>query len=96
MAILNTYYATVTGYPKWIEGNVMAFEGQLRARSVVVAATTAARVEFRDGDGTGLLKMVIEIAARGTVHPRFAPDLIQFKTKLHITLVGTAEVFVYG
>jgi hypothetical protein len=96
VSILNTYHGTVTGYLKWIEGNVTAFEGQIRAKDIVVAATAATRVEFRDGDGSGLLKCVVELSARGTAQPRFAPDSLPFRTKCHITLTGAADVFVYG
>lgn len=96
MAIDNTYYGNATGYLAWVEGGVSAVQQKMRIRSVTVAATAATRVEFRDGDGSGLLKLVIELGGRGTSQVRFAPDSLPFRTKLHITLTGTAEVFVYG
>jgi hypothetical protein len=96
MSILNTYHLAATGYPDWVEGGVSAFEGQIRARSILVSATAATRVVFRDGDGTGIVKCVIELGSRGTAHPRFSPDSIPFRNKCHITITGAADVFVYG
>ena len=96
MSLLNSYHGNATGYLAWIEGGVVAYEAQLRAKLITVAATAATRIVLRDGDGSGLVKAIIEVGARGTVPIPIGPDALQFKTKCHMTLTGAADVFVYG